>query len=297
MSDTAFSRFYQEFVRGNSMVKKLIWLNVGFFMTYHIIRALLFMGGAEKSFYESISPNLMLPLSFETYFSTPWTLITHMFLHEGIWHIVFNMLMLFWMGTNFQDYLGNNRLLKVYIFGGITGAILLLLVYAILPTFTPYQGGFALGASAAVYAITVATATLIPDYEVRLYGLFNLRLKHLAMILVLLSFVEIGRKNTGGNIAHLGGALFGFLYIKNLYWRANPFDRLAYWWKTVRQRRRPRRAPQKNEKGNTFISPSNSRKATQEEIDMILDKINASGYESLNQYEKDMLYQYSHDED
>lgn len=292
---TMMDKLKQEFNRGNNMVRKLILVNVIFFVVFHLVRALLFMGGSEATFYTYISSNLMLPLSLSGFLKAPWTLVTHMFLHQGIWHLVFNMLTLFWMGSNFQDYLGNDRLLRVYIFGGITGAGLLILLYAVLPVFDAHQLGYALGASAAVYAIVTATATLLPDYEVRLFGVFNIQLKYLALFLVVLSFTEIGHPNSGGNIAHLGGALFGFLYIKNLYWKGSPFDRISYWWNN-----RKRRAPKtviRQERSTTFVKIQSKRKATQEEIDMILDKINASGYESLNQYEKDLLYHYSDDED
>lgn len=290
-----FDRLRSAFMQGSSMVRKLILINVSVFVAVFSVRTLLSMGGAEAAFETYIFRNLAMPVNIGGLLARPWTIVSYMFMHGGFMHILFNMLMLFWMGSNFQDYLGNRRLLAAYMWGGLAGGLLVVLAYATLPMLAGHQTAVLVGASASVYAVVCGMATLIPNYEVALFGLWFVRLKWLAGIMVLLSFFDISSQNPGGNIAHLGGAAFGFLYIKAIYNRG----KLLSWFRNLLSRpvvKKYRPKMKVYERGNTFVPPSARTRPSQEEIDLILDKISASGYESLSSHEKEVLFKASKEE-
>ncbi len=295
MSSPLFENLKASFMKGDSMVRKLVLVNVVVFVAVFSAKTILTLGGEHGAFDNFIFGNMAMPVHVGTLLSKPWTLFTYMFMHGGFFHILFNMLMLFWMGSNFQDYLGNRRLLSVYLWGGLAGGLLVVAAYNLLPALIPYQGALLVGASASVFAVMCGLATLIPNYEVALFGMYFLRLKWLAAIFVMLSFFEISASNPGGNIAHLGGAAFGYLYIKAIYNKSNFFNWLrGLFSKPTTKKYRPKMKVY--ERGNTYVQPSGRVKPSQEEIDVILDKISASGYESLSSHEKEILFKASKDE-
>ncbi len=282
-------------MKGDSMVRKLILANLTLFVVVFSVKTILSLGDASRTFETYFFKNLAMPVDIGTLLNKPWTLFTYMFMHGGFFHILFNMLMLFWMGSNFQDYLGNRRLLSVYVWGGLCGGLLVVAAYNLFPALVPFQEALLVGASASVFAVMCGLATLIPNYEVALFGVFFLRLKWLAAIFVMLSFFEISASNPGGNIAHLGGAAYGYLYIKAIYNKSNFFN----WLRGLISRpsiKKYRPKMKVYERGNTYVKPFGHVKPSQEEIDLILDKISASGYESLNSHEKEVLFKASKDQ-
>jgi membrane associated rhomboid family serine protease len=231
---------------------------------------------------------LALPAYLPKLLSRFWTPFTYMLMHDGILHIFFNMLWLYWIGQIFEEYLGNKRTIGLYIFGGLTGALFFVLAYNYLPVFAnsgAAEGTTVVGASASVMAIIIGTATLLPDYTISMMFIGPVKLKWIAIFYVLLDFLLIAGPNGGGEIAHLGGALFGFIYIKQLQ-RGND------WIGAINNIFKP--------KSNLKVAVKNSdrnssSKPRQEEIDRILDKISQTGYESLNKQEKEILFRASKD--
>ena len=216
-----------------------------------------------------------------------WTPLTYMFMHAGILHIFFNMLWLYWMGQIFEEYLGNKRTIGLYLLGGLSGALFFILGYNFLPVFSP---SIALsppivGASAAVMAIIIATATLLPDYAINIMFIGPVKLKWLAIFYVIIDFILIAGANPGGEMSHLGGALFGFIYIKQLQ-RGNDWIGAIT---GIFRKKSKMRVVSRNSDRNT------SGKPRQDEIDRILDKITDSGYESLSKQEKEILSRASKD--
>jgi hypothetical protein len=209
-----------------------------------------------------------------------------MFMHAGFFHILFNMLWLYWLGQIFEEYLGNKRTIGLYILGGLSGALFYLLAYNFLPAFAgAAYGSTVVGASASVMAIIIATATLLPDYSISLMFIGPVKLKWIAIIYVIVDFISIVGPNAGGEVAHIGGALFGFIYIKQLQ-RGND------WIGAIRgifKSRTKLKVASKNSDRNSNSKPR------QEEIDRILDKISQTGYESLNKQEKEILFRASKD--
>jgi hypothetical protein len=207
--------------------------------------------------------------------------------------------MLYFGGILFTEYLSQKKLLWTYLLGGIAGAAFYMLAFNLFPVFAPVRNiSVALGASASVLAIIVAISTYVPDYTVHLFLIGRLKLKYLAIAFVLLDILSIQSNNPGGHIAHLGGALWGFLYAFSLrkgndWYRIfdgiqipkNLFNRNRYTkFSTSRpESGRPLRDEEYNER----------RAAKQAEIDRILDKISKSGYGSLSKEEKAILFQSS----
>jgi membrane associated rhomboid family serine protease len=235
----------------------------------------------------------------------PWTVITHMFTHVGVLHILVNMWLLYLMGSIFQGNLGQRKLLSTYLMGGLVGFLAFFILYngsgALDAT-----GKSAIGASASVMAIFVATATYFPDMEFRLLLIGNVKLKYLALVYVLLDFVALnGMSNVGGHAGHLGGALYGFLLVTQ--WRKGRdlnagmewlLDRLTL---LVRPAERKLRVAHKRStaaataKRKTDEEFNRQKKERQERIDRILDKISRAGYDSLTSDEKDYLFRHGKD--
>ena len=218
--DNILNNLKQEFKQG-TILNKLIYLNVGVFLLFSILGVFSFM------FQFNLSPilnQLYLPAENSRLLSQPWAFITYMFFHNGFLHLLFNMVWLHFAGKIFLQYLSPKQLLSTYILGGISGGLIFIIAYNYIPALAIYtQNAQALGASAAVLAIMVAIATYTPNYSVRFPFIGIVKLKHIAIFSVMLDLLSIPKGNAGGHIAHLGGALFGYLYIKQLQ-KGNDFS-------------------------------------------------------------------------
>src|SRR5688572_24631619 len=200
-----------------TIVQKLIVVNVIVFLFINILDAVLGLFMQSIRHYFDVTHWLAVPSGLPNLLTRPWTLLTYMFLHEDLLHILFNMLWLFWMGSIFLEYLGAKKLFSTYVLGGLSGALLYIVSYNTFPLFSNLGSIPMLGASASVLAITVGIATLLPDYTIRLLFFGNVPLKYLAAGTLALDLLSISSgSNPGGHIAHLGGALFGFFYIRSL---------------------------------------------------------------------------------
>ncbi len=277
---------------------KLIYVNVAIFLTVNIIYLFFFLFNINAGLLDPLEW-LALPAYVDNLIFRPWTLITYMFLHEQFFHILFNMLFLFWFGSILVRYFGQKRLLSIYLLGGISGGILYILLYNIFPVFSeivPYSR--ALGASASVMAIIVAIAVYKPDYAIHLLFLGPVKLKWIAIFYVGIDIISIRSANAGGHIAHLGGALFGFLYImqyrKGNDWAMNFsrfLDKVVNFFKpNPKLRTTYKRKDKKGKPPRDDIQYNRYKREEQEEIDRILDKISQKGYESLTKKEKETLF-------
>lgn len=210
------------FTQGN-MVSRLLIINISVYVIVNLIWVIarISSGWEEVTWYQEFMRFFMMSSDWKHNLLHPWVIITHTFLHEGFWHILWNMLFLYWFGRILGDFLGDRRILPVYLLGGIIGG----LVYFLSANLLQYGGGadhYALGASGAVLAIVAATGFLAPEYEMRLLLIGNVKLKYIVLVLLFVDIVGIGsNSNTGGHFAHLGGALFGGFFIYQL---RNGFD-------------------------------------------------------------------------
>ncbi len=288
----------KESFRKGTTLHKLIYLNLGLFLAVQIVRIVLVLSNAYDLFPGFLN-YLAVPANLEVLAERPWTLITYMFLHEGFIHILFNLLWLYWFGTVFVQELGLKKLLSTYLLGGLTGGILYVVFYNVFPVFEGVrEGSIALGASASVMAVVVATATYQPDRRMHLVLIGPIKIVYIALAMFILTSMVDFSVNTGGKIAHIGGALSGFLFA--YYYRRGKdltkgFDRtmdsIATWFKPGKEKLKVTYKRSTEDKRSTDDKEYNQRKvAEQKEIDQILDKISRAGYDSLTSREKEMLF-------
>ncbi|UMB60942.1 rhomboid family intramembrane serine protease [Lutibacter sp. A80] len=229
-----------------------------------------------------------LPTSLNSFLYKPWTLISYAFIHERLFHILSNLLVLYYIGNLFLDFFTKKQFLNFYFLGAIIGAIAFLTYnYFALKNGAPLGG-----ASAAVSTIFVAIATKIPRYAIQLRFIGSVELWVLAAIWVSMSILQLANPDNGGAIAHLSGALFGFIYANQLE-KGNDIGKwfeglLNYFSNFIKPKENSPLKTVHKSKGRTSKNDISIPK--QRKIDLILDKISKSGYESLTQEEKDFLF-------
>ena len=260
-----------------NMLNKLIYINVFSFLVLNIFSVIFSLLLIDIS---SIKELLMLPSSTEEVIKKPWSLISYMFIHDNFIHLLFNLIWLHFGGKLFLQYLNQKQLLYTYILGGLFGGILFIIAFNNLPALIPYsENAKALGASASVLAIFFAIATYIPNFQVSIPFIGFIKLKHIALIYIILDFLNIPNGNAGGHIAHLGGAIFGFFYVKQFTQKSakNKQNQFLSYLKNI----------------FNFQKSKNKKSYKMKEIDLILEKISKSGYNSLTKIEKELLFKSS----
>ena len=277
--------------RSGDIISRLIIINVGIFVITAAIRILLTLLNIQTPLFTEL---LAVPAHLSNLLLAPWTLISYMFYHEQIFHILFNMFALYWFSKIFLIYFNEKQLMALYILGGISGAFIYIASYNIFPYFNNMIfGSRLLGASGSVMAIIVASAVQSPKLELRFLLLGSIKLQYIAIAVVLISFLGITSSNAGGEIAHLGGALFGYLFVVSLRGGKDISAWLNKSIDAVMGIFRPRKMKIRPNKSNVKMNDAefNVHKKKQEaEIDRILDKIKKSGYESLSTEEKNRLF-------
>lgn len=280
--------FTRNFNKAGGGLTRIILINVIVFLAVNLINSFqAFSGGGTSIVYW-----LAIPGNFIWALTHTWTLISYMFLHESLMHILFNMLWLYWLGKILVEYIGSKRLVAVYLLGGLSGGLLFILSSIISPLF--FQNTFLLGASAGVMAVVIATAVLLPDYVIHLLFFGAVRLKYLALASFVLTTLLDFSQNTGGKIAHIGGALFGLIFMTYYKkgvdlskWVTSVLDSL-----TSLFNRKPKvRVSYKRKMSDEEYNQNEREK--QQKLDEILDKISRSGYEALTKEEKDFLFKAS----
>jgi membrane associated rhomboid family serine protease len=283
---TLWQNIQYKMLRSGGKINLLIGINVFIFLIVNIASVIEHLVFRSEIIDYYTKEYLLLPSFLPKLLTHFWTPVTYMFMHAGIFHILFNMLWLYWFGQIFEEYLGNKRTIGLYILGGLTGALFFVAAYNIFPLFsTLVTDSTVVGASASVMAVIVATATLLPDYSISLILIGPVKLKWIALFYVVIDFLSIAGPNAGGEFAHLGGALFGFIYIKQLQ---RGRDWIGAITGIFRSRSKMKVAAKNSDKNQ-------SGKPRQEEIDRILDKISQTGYDSLNKQEKEILFRASKD--
>ncbi|WPP53629.1 rhomboid family protein [Catalinimonas niigatensis] len=285
--------FKNAFNRPNNGLMKILVINVVVFLALIFLRVILSFASAGEV-YELILRQLMLPAALDNFIVKPWTLITYFFTHEGFFHILFNMLFLYWFGSLIMEFLGSQKFVNLYVLGGLVGGLFYILIYNTLPYFAgQVDTSRMLGASAGVYAIVVGAATFMPNYTISLILLGPVRIKYIAIFYVILSFAQSAGPNAGGELAHLAGAALGFIYIKQLQNGNDLGKPLASFFTFVQSFfvRQPKvKVSYRNAQKKNNSRAANHAKSKQEEIDAILDKISESGYDSLSKEEKQKLF-------
>ena len=288
------SDFKNSFNRG-SINLQFIYINVGVFVVTTLVSVFLMLFNIGDTSWMDF---LELPAYIPAVLKQPWSLFSYMFLHAGALHLLFNMLWLYWFGQLFLSFFSARHFRGLYIWGGLCGGFLYLLALNTLPYFTPYiYSSMLLGASASVLAIVVATAVREPEYRMNFMFIGAVRLKYVALFLVVIDLLFLTSGNGGGHIAHLGGALAGWWFAWSLRkghdvtkWINVVFDWLSTGISFKPSVKKPKMKARRGG-GRVDDYEYNARKKQQgEEIDRILDKLKKSGYGSLTTEEKKRLF-------
>lgn len=290
------------FRRSDNAMMQLIVINIIVFMVLNTLYVVFFLFQSPE-FYTPLLRCFTLPAEPMRLLYRPWTLFSYFFSHEGLFHIFFNMLIFYYFGRLIEEYLGSRRLIGLYVVGGLAGGLLYMLLYNLLPV---YQGALPrselIGASASVMAVVVGAATLMPNYQFHLILIGPVKIKYIAAFWVVVSFFGFAQQNAGGDIAHIGGSLMGYIFIIQLKkgrdlgkWANDFLDAVSGMFKKKSNLKVTYSKPRTKSKVTTHSAYRNSNQNSsesipmQEEIDAILDKISESGYGSLTREEKEKL--------
>lgn len=279
--------------RTATIITKLIVINAAIFL---IVRLTAFFMKIKQ---EELVSWFVLPEGMGEFTTQPWAFITYSFLHFGVFHVLFNMIWLYMFGRIILNLFSEKRLLTVYLLGAMAGGLMFVLSYNLFPVFENSRG-YLIGASGAVTALMAFIATISPNTQLRIFT-FNIKLWHIAVALILLDLVRISTSsNAGGLLAHLGGAIFGFVYARQLAkgndigkWFENLIDGIASMFKTRKQR--PFKKVHRTDSHSKKQKPVD-KSDHQKKVDAILDKIGKSGYDSLTKAEKDFLFKAGKDQ-
>ena len=291
-----------QFFRRNNALSRLILINAAVWLLIKMVIVLLFLFNkpdpaiAEGWFLKVFAIPAFLP----SLLLRPWSILTYMFLHFDFFHILFNMLWLYWFGIIFLQYLTSRQMMMVYLLGGISGGFLYILAFNIFPVFAgALPDSLALGASASVMAIVTSISFYVPNYSVQFLFIGRVKILYLAIVLFVIDFFSISTGNSGGHIAHIGGAFFGYFYVMML--RNGYFQSLG---RTVRfseqmmsffssKNRTKKSTSGQYQRPVTDEDYNLNKKLNQQRTDEILEKIKKGGYESLSKAEKEFLFKAS----
>ncbi len=275
------------------IAQRLIFCNVGLFAVPAIVFGILSLAGINIDYLDYISLD-SLPSSLAW---KPWSILTYAVFHSGIFHLFFNMIVLHFSTRLFTTYFNQKQLLGLYILGGIFAGFVYIVSYLFLPVFQNSTSTL-VGASGSIMAILFATVTYNPYMEMRLMFIGRIKLWHIAAVIIAIDLIQLPSSNAGGHLAHLGGALFGYLFMLLLKKGTDLTDgvtKIIDFFVNKSQAKKTKTPFKKvhknyNHKPTTTESRIVKKDKTQQQIDEILDKISASGYDALTKEEKDFLF-------
>ncbi|MBK8847147.1 MAG: rhomboid family intramembrane serine protease [Bacteroidetes bacterium] len=278
---------------GGNMTMKLLLINCIIFLAYNIILAIFILSGVGDVLISYAHRYLCLPSNLRLLVLQLWSMFTYMFFQTDVLHILFNMLALYTFGNLFEEYLGRAKLLALYLCAGLAGGILYLLAYNTLPYFSNADA-LVKGASGSIVGIMVSTAVLLPGHELHLRLIGPVKLKWIAIIFFFLFVINSWGSNAGGEMVHIGGAVFGFIYMVQLQ-KGND---LTLWLQKIiaklsGKKGSPHMRVVRNKRTESDEQFNIRKKTKQEEVDEILDKINKSGFNSLSESERQILFKES----
>ena len=270
--------------KNGSIVEQLIFIFVGISIFTALAGSFCGLSGRRMTFFTdwfALSP------SFDLWLNKPWTLVTFGFLHDGFLHILFNCIALYLFGRLFLDFFTPKQLLTFFLLGTVFGGMMFMLSYHIFPVLANRYPFPIVGASAGVSAIMIGLATYIPNYQLRFRFIGDVKVWHIAAFFIFMDLISLAGDNGGGHFSHLGGALFGYLYISLA--GGKKWDFFDVFSSIFRRKRTPLKTAYNSKKKKT--QPSRTVKSdTQQQIDTILDKISTSGYDTLSKEEKEFLF-------
>lgn len=288
----------REFAQGN-IITRLVIINGIVFIAINLVHLFISLSNAGEisPLYRDILHFFCVSSDFMHNLTHPWVFVTSIFLHEGFWHLLWNMLFLYWFGKIVADLIGDSKIFPLYLLGGLVGC----LVFWASAQIMPYGGVrpiFALGASAGVMAIVMAAGMIAPEYNMRLLLIGDVKLKYVVAVLILLDLFGIGgNTNTGGHFAHLGGVFMGWFFVRQLQQGNDWSEGINGFTEKINQFFRDEPKSSRRKRDTKLVVKHSYKQKTeelsdyevQEQVDRILDKIKEVGYPNLTQAEKDFL--------
>ena len=271
-----FDKISSEF-KLSSNLYKIIYLNIIFFVIIKVCSSIFFLFEINTNEFFN---KLYLPAEINLIKLQPWSIFSFMFIHLNFVHLIFNMLWLYFIGNIFLQWLDEKQLIFIYLLGGISGGLFFVLCYNYIPLLQKnIENTLALGASASIFAIMMAITIYKPDHKIQIPLIQKIKLKNITVFLTIYYIVSLSGGNTGGYLAHIGGGIFSFIYMKQL--------NTSKIFKSIFKN-----SSKFNEKDSDYIY-NQKRNKKNKEIDIILEKISKSGYKSLNKKEKEILFKSS----
>jgi membrane associated rhomboid family serine protease len=277
------STIKQAFADQKNPINKYIAINAFFFVALLISAAFYFLGDIPNPFKMWVMQYFSLTANWKVFIFKPWTFFTYAFIHEKFFHLLFNMLIFHWFGNLIIEYLNKNRMLFIFWAGVLGGGVL----YALF-----FDGNQLIGASAGIMALVIASATLLPDYEIVLAIFGRIKLKYVGLAYLIIDLFSMMGSNAGGSVAHLGGALIGYFTIKQIQagndWSSIVIRTNSFLDKLFSRKNKLKIVYQSKEQAQ-----ASNATVSQAEVDQLLEKITKSGYDSLSKSEKELLFKAS----
>jgi membrane associated rhomboid family serine protease len=285
------------FYKRQNIVVKLLFVNIAVFLILNLLLLIFFLFNSGTQF-DKLLGFLAVPSNFRKLIVRFWTPLTYMFVHINFWHIFGNMLWLYFIGIILNSYLKEKDLFALYVLGGISGAIIYILAFNLFPVFSNVKiFSYAIGASASITAIVIALATLKPDEPVYLYGLFKIKMLYIGIFMLVYDLFLLKSSNAGGHFAHLGGAIYGFVfayyYKRGTNIQAGFANFLSKIFRIDFTPKSKFKVIKNNLRSKDDFTANQTKREIQIEIDRILSKISQYGYQSLSRKEKEFLKKYS----
>lgn len=284
-------RIKYQYKTGDILIR-LIFINVGIFLIIKILGVFFTLFKIETF---NLLQFVAVPSQPETLLRRFWTPFTYMFVHEGFWHILFNMLWLYWFGKIFLEYFNGRQLGSVYLLGGLSGALLYILAFNLIPYYLDLGNSWMIGASAAVMAIVMAAAFYRPEVQLHLFLLGRIKIVYIALFIFILDFISLDDlSNPGGHLAHIGGAIAGYLFAVRYRQGKDITNGIGKMMDHIANlfKKKPKKTKMKvsHRRAESDMDYNYRKHREQEEIDRILDKLKHSGYSSLSADEKKKLF-------
>jgi membrane associated rhomboid family serine protease len=287
--------------RQGTIVTRLLFINIGVFLVLRIALLVLSLFRIDGDAYMQF---LQMPSDWADILKLPWTVFTYMFVHLDLMHILFNMLWLYFFGGMFLRWFSPRQLGGLYILGGLAGALFFGLFFNLLPMYDGFESsGRLMGASASILALGIAVAFYRPEEPVSLFLFGTIKLKWLAIIMIVMDVLSLNGNNAGGSLAHLGGAVAGLIFglsLRRGIDLTNWVNPVIDWFSNLLRPRPKMKVTyqrSKSEKANRETDVDQEyrdrKKAEADQLDTILDKIKKSGYDSLSAKEKQQLFESS----
>lgn len=289
--NTIWNDIKNNYKSGTSFTR-ILYINLGFFILYKLlfVFSFLFDTGEINSF---IKDYLALPSNSVLLQKKPWTFISYMFVHQSFFHLLFNMVWLHLGSKLFLQYFNGKQLISTYILGGISGGLLFITTFNVLQVFSSdVLTSSVVGASASVIAVFIAISTYSPNYRISIPLIGTIPLKYIAITLITLDILSISANNPGGHIAHIGGAIFGYMYVSLLKRGIDISVNFYNFINFFSQKKKKKKSKNVNTRKSDDIFRS-EKAEKQKHINSILEKISKSGYESLTKEEKELLFKES----